>query len=85
MVLIAQKRNPGSCQPQAAEEGLPRSTSELYTHFSLSASMNHTFFQGIEAILDAERLAVALDRYTNIRRQGLNPWLEKIRQHWPQS
>lgn len=34
---------------------------------------------------ELRQMAVALDRYTNIRRQGLNPWLEKIRQHWPQS
>ena len=30
------------------------------------------------------QLTVALDRYKNIRQQGLNPWLEKIRLHWPQ-
>jgi len=34
---------------------------------------------------ELRQMAVALDRYTNIRRQGLNPWLEKIRQHWPRS
>ncbi len=34
---------------------------------------------------ELRQMAVALDRYTAIRRQGLNPWLEKIRQHWPQT
>lgn len=35
---IMAKRNPGSYQPQTAEEGLPRSTPKPYTHFFLSAS-----------------------------------------------
>lgn len=29
-------------------------------------------------------LTLALDRFTFIRQQGLQPWLEKIQQHWPQ-
>ena len=32
---------------------------------------------------ELHELAVALDRFTAIRRQGLNPWLEKLRRHWP--
>jgi hypothetical protein len=32
---------------------------------------------------ELQQIAVVLDRYTDIRRQGLNPWLEKIRHHWP--
>ena len=28
-------------------------------------------------------LTLALDRFTFIRQQGLQPWLEKIQQHWP--
>jgi hypothetical protein len=30
------------------------------------------------------QLAVALDRFTAIRRQGLNPWLERLRRNWPE-
>ncbi len=33
---------------------------------------------------ELKEMAVAVDRFTAIRQQGLNPWLEKIRQHWPQ-
>lgn len=33
---------------------------------------------------ELQQMAVALDRFTPIRQQGLNPWLEKIRHHWPQ-
>jgi hypothetical protein len=32
---------------------------------------------------ELQQMAVVLDRYTAIRRQGLNPWLEKLRHHWP--
>ena len=32
---------------------------------------------------ELQHMAAALDRFTAIRRQGLNPWLEKIRHHWP--
>jgi hypothetical protein len=32
---------------------------------------------------ELQQMAVMLDRYTAIRRQGLNPWLEKLRRHWP--
>jgi hypothetical protein len=32
---------------------------------------------------ELQQMAVVLDRYTAIRRQGLNPWLEKLRRHWP--
>jgi len=32
---------------------------------------------------ELQQMAVALDRFTSIRRQGLNPWLEKLRRHWP--
>ena len=32
---------------------------------------------------ELHELAVALDRFTSIRRQGLNPWLERLRNHWP--
>lgn len=28
-------------------------------------------------------LAVALDRFTTVRRDGLNPWLAKLGHHWP--
>ncbi len=32
---------------------------------------------------ELQQLAVALDRYTGIRRQGLDPWLEQLHHHWP--
>ncbi len=32
---------------------------------------------------ELRQMALALDRFTTIRQQGLNPWIEKIRQHWP--
>lgn len=32
---------------------------------------------------ELRELALALDRYTAIRRDGLDPWLAKLRQHWP--
>jgi len=32
---------------------------------------------------ELQELAVSLDRYTQIRSQGLNPWVDKIRHHWP--
>lgn len=32
---------------------------------------------------ELHELAVALDRFTTIRQQGLNPWLDKIHNHWP--
>ena len=28
-------------------------------------------------------LAATLDRFQSLRRSGLNPWLEKLRSHWP--
>jgi hypothetical protein len=33
---------------------------------------------------ELQGIAVALDRFTPIRQQGLNPWLDQIRRHWPQ-
>lgn len=33
---------------------------------------------------ELQEISVALDRFTPIRQQGLNPWFEKIRHHWPQ-
>lgn len=33
---------------------------------------------------ELQQMAVALDRFTPIRQQGLDPWLDKIRHHWPQ-
>ena len=32
---------------------------------------------------ELQQMAAVLDRYTAIRRQGLNPWLERLHQHWP--
>ena len=32
---------------------------------------------------ELHQMAVVLDRYTALRRQGLNPWLETLRHHWP--
>ena len=29
-------------------------------------------------------MAGVMDRFTAIRQQGLEPWIEKIRHHWPQ-
>ena len=29
------------------------------------------------------QMAVVLDRYPELRRQGLTPWLEQLRHHWP--
>jgi hypothetical protein len=34
---------------------------------------------------ELKELAEALDRYTEIRHNGLTPWIEKIRNQWPQS
>jgi len=34
---------------------------------------------------ELEEAAVALDRFTTIRSEWLEPWREKIRSHWPQS
>ena len=34
---------------------------------------------------ELQEIVLALDRFTPIRKQGLDPWLEKIRYHWPQS
>lgn len=34
---------------------------------------------------ELHQMALALDRFSNIRRQGLNPWLTQIQHHWPQS
>jgi hypothetical protein len=33
---------------------------------------------------ELQQMAVAVDRFTPIRQQGLAPWLDKIRFHWPQ-
>lgn len=33
---------------------------------------------------ELQQMVVVLDRFTAIRQQGLNPWLDKIRHHWPQ-
>ncbi len=33
---------------------------------------------------ELQQMAVVLDRFTTIRQQGLDPWLDKIRNHWPQ-
>ena len=30
-------------------------------------------------------LTISLDRFVSIRKDGLNPWLDKIKHHWPQS
>ena len=30
-------------------------------------------------------LAATLDRFLSLRRSGLNPWLERLRRHWPDS
>ena len=32
---------------------------------------------------ELHQMAVVMDRYTALRRQGLNPWLETLRHHWP--
>lgn len=32
---------------------------------------------------ELRELAVALDRFTAVRRDGLNPWLAKLGHHWP--
>jgi hypothetical protein len=34
---------------------------------------------------ELSELAVTLDRYMQIRTQGLSPWVEKIRNHWPRT
>ena len=33
---------------------------------------------------ELQGITVTLDRFTPIRQQGLNPWLDQIRLHWPQ-
>ena len=33
---------------------------------------------------DLAEMAVVLDRFSEIRKQGLDPWISKIRHHWPQ-
>jgi hypothetical protein len=70
-----QKRNPGSCLPQTAKEGIPRSTIKNYIRFPRTASMNHSFFQQIETILAPERL----DAY---RRDGVSPATTLARYLW---
>jgi hypothetical protein len=32
---------------------------------------------------ELRQMALALDRFSTIRQQGLNPWIEKIQHHWP--
>ena len=34
---------------------------------------------------ELRQMALALDRFSMIRQQGLNPWIEKIQHHWPNS
>jgi len=34
---------------------------------------------------ELQEMAVALDRFSEIRKQGLDPWIAKIRHHWPQA
>lgn len=34
---------------------------------------------------ELSQMALALDRFSTIRQQGLNPWLEKIQHHWPKA
>lgn len=34
---------------------------------------------------DLAEMAVVLDRFSEIRQQGLDPWIAKIRHHWPQA
>lgn len=34
---------------------------------------------------EPRQMVLALDRFSMIRQQGLNPWIEKIQQHWPNS
>jgi len=34
---------------------------------------------------ELREMAEVLDRFSNIRCQGLDPWLEKIQNHWPRS
>jgi hypothetical protein len=47
--------------------------------------MNPDFFQQMEVVLAPElrQMALALDRFSTIRQQELNPWMEKIQHHWP--
>lgn len=33
---------------------------------------------------ELRQMAVALDRFTTIRQQGLAPWLDQVHHHWPQ-
>lgn len=33
---------------------------------------------------ELRQMGVALDRFTSIRQQGLNPWLDRIQHQWPQ-
>ena len=46
----------------------------------------HAAILEVTGWISPELCAVAsvLDRFTAIRQQGLQPWLEKIQQHWPQ-
>jgi len=32
---------------------------------------------------ELHEMARALDRFTTLRHDGLDPWIEKIRHHWP--
>ena len=32
---------------------------------------------------ELHEMALALDRFTTVRREGLNPWLAKLAHHWP--
>ena len=37
----------------------------------------------LEASPELQQMALALDRFTPLRQEGLAPWLDKIRHHWP--
>jgi hypothetical protein len=33
---------------------------------------------------ELEDMVLKLDRFTETYRNGIDPWLEKIKQHWPE-
>ena len=53
------------------------------------ADLNQQHEQMLETIHwispELQEMALALDRFSEIRKQGLDPWIAKIRHHWPQA
>jgi hypothetical protein len=57
---------------------------ERIVHFT-DLDAQHTLILDVIGWIRPElrQLAAALDRFTTVRRDGLNPWLAKLGHHWP--